>query len=323
MNRAVVTGVAGFIGSHLAEALLRRGWEIVGVDNMLDYYPRELKEWNLHRLREHPRFHWFETDVRAFPWQDWVDATTTVFHLAAQPGVRRSWGQRFRDYIEHNIAATQAILEALKTRRPQRLIFASTSSVYGQCPEIPFRENGPLLPISPYGVTKLTAEHLVRMYGEQYDIPYVILRYFTVYGPRQRPDMAFYRFMYAIRSGRSVRIYGDGRQTRDFTYVGDAVDATIRAALYAPNRAVYNIGGGTRASVRTVLGILAQITGRTLKFEWAPPAPGDMRDTWADIRRAVEDFGYTPQTSLSEGLTRQWEWFCRMWDRKLVVAWQE
>ena len=232
--KTVVTGTAGFIGSHLADSLLADGHEVVGVDAFLDFYPRAVKERNLARARDHQAFRLVEGLIQDLDLRPVLEGAAQVFHLAAQAGVRSSWGRDFGQYSDHNVLATQRLLEASVAAGVPRLVYASSSSVYGDSPSLPLREDAPCGPLSPYGVTKLAAEHLGRLYERGYGLPVVSLRYFTVYGPRQRPDMAFHRFLTACRDGRPVSVYGDGEQTRDFTFVDDAVSATRRAGRVGP-----------------------------------------------------------------------------------------
>ena len=306
--KAVVTGVAGFVGSYLAEQLLESGAEVTGIDCFTDYYARSLKEANLAELRTQPRFHLVETSIQEADWSQLLDGTTHVFHLAAQAGVRRSWGADFSVYTACNIDATQVVLEACVGSSIVRLVYASSSSVYGDGVPIPMREDARPQPVSPYGVTKLAAEHLCHLYWASYDVPTVALRYFTVYGPRQRPDMAFNRFLRAIQSGQSITVYGDGKQTRDFTYVADAVTATIAAADRGTPGDVYNIGGGSRVSMNHVLELLAACTGRTPAVTHEPAQKGDVRDTYADTSSAHEHLGFVPHVGLEDGIRAEHDW---------------
>ena len=305
---ALVTGVAGFIGSHLAERLLADGAAVIGVDCFTDYYARERKEANLSAIRPHKAFRLMETAIQDADWPALLRGVTHVYHLAAQPGIRGSWGRNFRVYSAHNIEATQTLLEACRGAGLERFVHASSSSVYGDAPDLPLREDSPLRPISPYGATKVAAEHLCRLYQRGFDVPVVSLRYFTVYGPRQRPDMAFHRFLAALRDDAPLALYGDGRQTRDFTFVSDAVSATVAAGQRGVPGAVYNIGGGTRAALGDVLALMAQCTARSPRIEHAAAADGDMRDTWADTTRAREDLGYAPSVTLEQGIAAEYTW---------------
>ena len=305
---ALVTGAAGFIGSHLAERLLAEGASVVGVDCFTDYYARELKQANLAALRPHPAFRFVETTIQAADWPALLPGVTHVFHLAAQAGIRGSWGSDFHVYTANNIDATQVLLEACRGAQLQRIVHASSSSVYGDAAGMPMREDATPHPVSPYGATKLAAEHLCRLYNRAYGLPAVSLRYFTVYGPRQRPDMAFHRFLTALRDGTTITLYGDGTQTRDFTYVGDAVKATVAAGLRGTPGEVYNIGGGSRVSMNDALALMARCTGRSATIRRQSPGRGDMRDTWADTNRARRDLGYAPSVNLEQGITAEYEW---------------
>ncbi len=314
--KALVTGAAGFIGSHLAGTLLDRGATVVGLDCFTDYYPRAIKEGNLAPLREHPSFRFVEATIQDVALDPLLDGVTHVFHLAAQAGVRKSWGDDFRIYTSNNVDATQRLLEALKSRPLTRLVYASTSSVYGDEATLPMREDAPLHPVSPYGVTKLAAEHLCHLYHVNFGVPTVALRYFTVYGPRQRPDMGFHRFIRAALTGQPISLYGDGDQTRDFTFVTDAVAGTIAAGDRGRPGAVYNIGGGSRVSVNHVLELVARLTGRTLDIRREGVQMGDMRDTFADTTRARQDLGFVPAQTLEAGLGAECAWLTALLAKK-------
>ncbi len=309
--KALVTGAAGFIGSHLTASLLEAGATVVGLDCFTDYYAREIKEQNLSANRSHPAFTFVEDALGTANLDDLLLGVTHVFHLAAQAGVRRSWGDEFRVYTALNVDATQRLLEAIRKRPIERLVYASSSSVYGDEVPMPMREDAVLRPLSPYGVTKLAAEHLCHLYHVNYGVPSVSLRYFTVYGPRQRPDMAFNRFIRAAFEGRPIALYGDGEQTRDFTFVGDAVRATVAAGDRGRPGAVYNIGGGSRVSMNAVVGLIERLTGRVLDVRREPAQKGDMRDTFADTSRARAELGFDPRHSLEEGLAAECEWMAR------------
>jgi UDP-glucose 4-epimerase len=310
--KALVTGVAGFIGSHLAERLLKQDATVVGLDCFTDYYPRATKEANLAAVHGHHGFTLVEASIQQADLARLLDGVTYVFHLAAQAGVRRSWGRDFQTYIACNIEATQVLLEACVTKPPQRFVYASSSSVYGDACEIPMREEAPPQPMSPYGVTKLAAEHLCHLYWVNHGVPTVSLRYFTVYGARQRPDMAFHRFLHAMLAGRAITLYGDGEQTRDFTFVDDAVTATVAAANHGPPGRVYNIGGGARVSMNDVIGLIAQIVGRAPQVNYEPVQKGDMRDTYADTSLARAELGFQPSVSLAAGLEAEYRWLAKL-----------
>ena len=310
--KALVTGAAGFIGSTLSAALVDRGIDVIGVDCFTDYYSREVKEDNLARLRQHPKFTFVEAALQTADLESLLDGVTVVYHLAAQAGVRKSWGDDFRIYTTNNVDATQRLLEAVKDRPLSRFVYASSSSVYGDIAAIPMREDVRLQPVSPYGVTKLAAEHLCHLYHVNFGVPAVSLRYFTVYGPRQRPDMGFHRFIRAALTGGAITLFGDGQQTRDFTYVGDAVAATMAAGDRGTPGAVYNIGGGNRVSIAEVLDLIGQLTGRPLDIRRQSSEKGDMRDTFADTTRARTDLGFSPAHTLQSGLAAEVEWLSRL-----------
>ncbi|MBI2187588.1 MAG: NAD-dependent epimerase/dehydratase family protein [Acidobacteria bacterium] len=306
--KALVTGAAGFIGSHLSERLVDAGVPVTGIDCFTDFYPRAIKERNLERLRESPRFSLVEGALADADLPTLLDDVTHVFHLAAQAGVRRSWGREFHIYSVHNVEATQLLLEACIGKPIERFVFASSSSVYGDEVALPMREDARPQPVSPYGVTKLAAEQLCYLYHVNHSVPTVSLRYFTVYGPRQRPDMGFSRFFSAVARDQPVPVFGDGRQTRDFTFVADAVSATVAAATRGKPGGVYNIGGGSRVQLLDVFELIRQVTGRPLRVERLEPQRGDMRDTYADTTRARADLGFAPGVTLEQGLRAQYEW---------------
>ncbi len=309
--RCLVTGVAGFIGSHLAERLIELGHEVVGVDRFTDYYPRPLKERNVERLRSSDRFRLVEADLATADLAPLVEGHEAVFHQAAQAGVRASWGKTFETYVHDNIVATQRLLEAAKDAGIKKLVYASSSSVYGDTADLPMRETGLTRPFSPYGVTKLSAEHLCELYRTNFGVPTVSLRYFTVYGPRQRPDMAFRKFIALALAGKSLPLFGDGEQTRDFTFVADAVDANV-AALAEGALGVFNIGGGSRVTMNEVLAAMGEILGGAgvapAAVDRQAPQKGDVRHTWADTSRAREVLGFAPKVKLREGLAAQVAW---------------
>ena len=309
--KALVTGAAGFIGSHLSEALIDAGADVVGLDGFTDYYARAIKEQNLAGLRGRPGFTFIEADLLSAPLDAILGGVTHVFHLAAQAGVRKSWGDDFRVYTSHNIDASQRLLEAVKGRSIHRFVYASSSSVYGDVAAIPMREDAYLQPLSPYGVTKLAAEHLCNLYHANHGVPAVSLRFFTVYGPRQRPDMAFHRFIRAALTGQPITLYGDGGQTRDFTYVSDIVAANLAAGDRGTPGTVYNIGGGSRVSINETLDLVGTLTGRTLDIRREGAQKGDMRDTFADTSLARRDLGFTPRFPLDRGLGEECAWMER------------
>lgn len=309
--RALVTGVAGFIGSRLAETLTAHGHDVIGVDCFTDYYHRSIKEDNLSRLLPNSNFRFSELNLVNSDLPDLLKDVTHVFHLAAQAGVRRSWGKDFTTCTSLNIDATQALLEACVKHPIERFIYASSSSVYGDQVALPMREDALPRPVSPYGVTKLAAEQLCMLYHHNHDIPTVALRYFTVYGPRQRPDMAFHRFLMAAIQSRPIHLYGDGQQTRDFTFIDDIVAATTAAATAGIPGRVYNVGGGSRVSMNQVIELISTITGYPLEVHRDSAQSGDMRDTYADITLARSDLGFEPTVRLSNGLRTQHEWLSK------------
>ena len=303
-GRYLVTGCAGFIGSHLVEVLLEGGHEVVGVDGFTDYYSRTLKEANLAVALDKPRFSLVEANLADVDIEPLLADVAGVFHLAARPGVRTSWGDSFVDYVRDNLVATQRLLEAA-ARAGVRVVFASSSSVYGNAETYPTNEDFLLHPISPYGVTKLSCEHLAAAYAACFDLEFVTLRYFTVFGPRQRPDMAFSRIASALAQRMPFSLTGTGKQSRDFTFVGDAVAATLAAMKDAPSGTVYNVGGGTEATLLEVIALCEELSGRRLKVRRRPEAAGDVLRTAADTSRIREELGWAPRTSLAEGLEAQ------------------
>ena len=306
--KALVTGAAGFIGSHLTGALLDRGAEVTGLDCFTDYYARSIKDSNLAVNHGRPGFRFVDARLQDVAGGTLLDGITHVFHLAAQAGVRKSWGRDFRTYTENNIEATQLLLESCVGRPIERVVYASSSSLYGDNVTIPMHENALPQPVSPYGVTKLAAEQLCYLYWVNYRVPATSVRYFTVYGPRQRPDMAFHRFIKAAINGEAITLYGDGEQTRDFTFVSDAVAATISAGERGVPGRAYNIGGGSRVSINQVLQMIERIVGRPLNVRREPAQKGDMRDTYADTTLARADLGFAPRVTLEDGLEAEYRW---------------
>jgi UDP-glucose 4-epimerase len=306
---ALVTGCAGFIGSHLTESLLADGVRVIGVDCFNDNYGRNEKLRNLDLARDWDRFEFVPLDLSRGDLGDLVAEADVVYHLAAEPGVRASWGTRFETYIRNNLSATQHLLEATHLHPGRRFVFASSSSVYGSAERMPTPEDTPCRPHSPYGATKLAAEHMCLLYHANFGVDIVALRLFSVFGPRQRPDMAFRRFCHAALTGAPIRVYGDGEQTRDFTYVGDVVGALrTAAATPAATGQVYNIGGGNQISVNVALRLLGEYADRALDVEYTAAQHGDVRQTAADTTRAQADLGYAPRVSLADGLRREFDW---------------
>lgn len=320
--RCLVTGVAGFVGSHLAERLIADGHDVIGVDAFLDYYPRVLKLANLQTLATSEHFRFIEGDLNDLPLDALLEGNDWVFHQAAQAGVRASWGSSFGVYIRANIEATQRLLEAM-VRAPhvQRFVYASSSSVYGDAPTLPVTEETLTRPVSPYGVTKLAAEHLCSLYWRNYRVPTVSLRYFTVYGPRQRPDMAFHRFCKALAFGEPLPVFGDATQTRDFTYVDDIVEANIRAAeASGVEGQVFNIAGGSRVALADVIATLEEVSSHPAIIEYQQTARGDVRDTFADTSHAQERLGYSPHISLRDGLAAEYAFVSALYEQPSVIA---
>ena len=318
MSTHIVTGVAGFIGSHLAEALLKQGDKVIGVDQLNDYYDPQLKHNNLVNLKEYPGFKFIKADIQALDWLELLTSVDVVYHQAAQAGVRASWGAGFENYTARNINATQVILEAAKeVKSLSRIIYASSSSIYGNAVTMPTPETLCPQPVSPYGITKLAGERLCWLYQQNFGVPVTALRYFTVYGPRQRPDMAFHKFFKAAIEQKSINIYGDGQQTRDYTFVQDIVAANLAAAR-APEAIgeVFNIGGGSRVTLIELLAMMEQVMGQPIRRNNLDNAVGDARHTSADISKAQKLLGYVPQVSLLAGLTQEWHWI------KDLYAWR-
>ena len=313
--RCLVTGVAGFVGSHLAERLLAEGHEVCGIDAFIDYYPRQIKERNLEGLSSRKDFTFIEGDLRDIHLPPLLDGVDWIFHQAAQAGVRTSWGPDFSRYVDCNVLSTQQLLEAaLHAKSIQCFVYASSSSVYGDTAILPVTEAATPQPVSPYGVTKLAAEHLCTLYNRNFGVPTVSLRYFTVYGPRQRPDMAFHRFCKAIIDRQPIRIYGDGAQTRDFTYISDVVEANIRAATAdAAVGQVMNIAGGSRVNMLHVVQLLQEISGSSISVTFERKPYGDVRHTFADTQRAEQVIGYRPRVSLREGLMHEFEYISSLY----------
>jgi UDP-glucose 4-epimerase len=310
MTTSIVTGVAGFIGSHLAEALLRQGDRVIGVDHFNDYYDPALKRKNIAELEQNAKFELVEGDIQSLNWVGLLETAEVIYHQAAQAGVRASWGTGFRAYTDRNVNATQVLLEAaMAAPRLQRFVFASTSSVYGNAETLPTYETTCPQPVSPYGITKLAAEQLCWLYHQNFGVPVTALRYFTVYGPRQRPDMAFHKFFKAVIDDRAIPVFGDGQQTRDFTFVSDAIAANLAAATIPEAIGeVFNIGGGSRVVLANVIDTMEQIVGQPIKRQHIDRAIGDARHTAADVSKAQKLLGYQPQVSLAAGLSQEWQW---------------
>lgn len=310
---AVVTGAAGFIGSHLCQRLLKENWEVVGIDCFADFYPRWIKEKNISALLKENNFELLTSNLNQLDLKKILKNKDIIFHLAAQAGVRSSWGQNFTVYTENNIEATQKLLEAAKETPIKKFIYASSSSVYGFCPHLPMTEDSPLFPYSPYGVTKLAAENLCSLYYSNYGIPALSLRLFTVFGPRQRPDMAFHKFLKAGVTNNHITVFGDGQQTRDFTFVTDVIDAFMSALEKGKAGEIYNIGGGQRIKLVDVLPLIEKTCQKKINISWQKEQKGDVRHTWADIEKAGRDLDYSPQVSLLDGLKEEWIWLQKLY----------
>jgi len=306
--KSLITGVAGFIGSHLAEKLLALGHDVVGVDKFLNNYPRHFKEKNFAHLTGHPNLTFLAEDLLGLDLPALIRDSDYVFHLAAQPGVRSSWGKEFAQYSENNIMATQMLLEAAKNFSLKKFVYGSSSSVYGDTDDLPMREEGRTRPVSPYGVSKLAAEHLCYLYWRSFGVPTVSLRFFTVYGPRQRPDMFFHIFMRALLGGKEAPLFDDGEQTRDFTFCSDIVEGILAAAFYPGAGEVFNLGGGSEISVLRAVAMVEKISGRQAKLKRFGRQQGDVRHTQAKLDLAKSKLGYLPRVGLEEGLAREWEW---------------
>lgn len=312
-SRALVTGAAGFIGSHLAEALLGTGMEVRGVDCFNDNYGRSQKLQNLRHLSAWENFEFVPVDLARGSVRHLTDDCELVFHLAAEPGVRTSWGDRYEQYLRNNVLATQHLLEAIRGSPAIRFVYASSSSVYGETRVRPTPESEMPHPRSPYGQTKLAMEHLCELYHDNFGVDVIGLRYFTVYGPRQRPDMAFHRVCAALLEQQPFVVFGDGRQTRDFTYVGDIVAATLAAAVCDSNgQRIVNLGGGSPASLTDAVRLVEELAGRSLEVRYVKSEHGDVRDTAADTTLAQQMLSFAPQVGLASGLERQFKWLLEL-----------
>jgi UDP-glucose 4-epimerase len=307
--KCLVTGAAGFVGSHLAERLLRERHEVIGIDCFVPYYPRWIKEKNLEEVRSLPQFQFIEANLLDVDLPDLLaQGIECIFHQAAQAGVRASWGKEFADYTSLNILGTQQLLEAAKSHELRKFVYASSSSVYGDVATLPMREDALPKPLSPYGVSKLSAEHLCYLYWKNYGVPTIALRYFTVYGPRQRPDMAFHRFLRLLLDDRPIPIYGDGQQTRDFTFIDDIVEANVLAAQSPIVGEALNIGGGTTVTLNDAINVCEEVSGKRARLDIRPVEKGDVRQTLADVSRARQGLGYQPRVPLRQGLDAEWQW---------------
>lgn len=304
----IVTGAAGFIGSHVTRRLLKENNKVLGIDDFQDFYPKWIKEKNIALLLRQKNFEFIPENINSLDLDSLIKNCDCIFHFAAQAGVRSSWGENFSIYIRNNIETTQKLLESAKKNKLKRFIYASSSSVYGNCPDLPMKENSPLHPHSPYGVTKLAAENLCTLYHRNFGVPAVSLRFFTVYGPGQRPDMAFHRFFTAASRGKKITVYGDGTQTRDFTYIDDIVEANFSALHSGKPGEIYNLGGGDNIILRDIFPVLEKICQKKISIDHIEKQYGDVYHTFADITKAEKDLGFFPQISLEEGLTEEWKW---------------
>lgn len=306
--RCLVTGAAGFIGSHLCRKLLQKDHTVIGVDSFTDFYARWIKEKNIQDLRSKKNFEFIEEDLNRIDLGQLLKRTEYVFHLAAQAGVRTSWGGEFYEYTRNNIDATQRLLEAARDSQTKKVIFASSSSVYGLCSDLPMKETSLLSPFSPYGVTKLAAEQLCTLYFKNHNVPAVSLRYFTVFGPGQRPDMAFHRFFKAVLEDKPITLFGDGTQTRDFSYIYDTIEATLSALERGKVGEIYNIGGGHPRKLKDIIPLIEDICQKRLDIEWLEEQKGDVPHTFAAIEKARKDLHYKPESELYDGLKEEWNW---------------
>jgi nucleoside-diphosphate-sugar epimerase len=307
-GRIVVTGCAGFIGSHLCERLVAAGCDVVGIDCFTDYYDPASKRENLAALLPSSQFTFLELDLSADDLDGVLEGVSHVIHLAGQPGVRLSFGDGFAHYVRHNVLATQRLLEQAVHAPVQRFAYASSSSVYGDAPSYPTDEESERRPVSPYGMTKLATEELAAVYLRNFGVPVVGLRFFTVYGPRQRPDMAFTRFLRRAVAGEPLPIIGTGRQIRDFTYVDDIVNGTIAATDRGRSGGVYNLGGGQPVELRHALNLISELIGRPVKLEHRPGGIGEAKRTGCDGTLARDELGFRPQVQLRDGLAAQLAW---------------
>ena len=314
-TRALVTGAAGFIGSTLCERLLADGVHVTGVDCFTDYYDIGLKRANVAKALAHPSYRLLELDLGAADLAALPDVDV-VFHQAAQAGVRASWGRDFAAYVHHNVLGTQRVLERYRDAKLERFVYASSSSVYGDAERFPTDETMLPRPFSPYGVSKLAGEHLVLLYGRNFGLPVAALRYFTVYGPRQRPDMAFHKFCKAMLRGEEIPVYGDGRQSRDFTYIDDAVEANVRAWQRSAPQGVYNIGGGSQVEVLEAIALLEGALGVQAKVRFEPRPPGDPLRTRAAADRLQADLGYATRVGIADGLAAEAAWATTLYGKR-------
>ena len=309
MDTAIITGVAGFIGSHLAERLLKKEVKVIGIDCYTNYYSKKIKENNIYWCLKDDNFTLIEQDLMSVDLLPLFEKSSHLFHLAAQPGVRASWGETFHAYVKENILVTQRILESAKLCGSfEKIVLASSSSVYGNQPGIMAEEKTILKPLSPYGVTKLASENLGTVYAENFDLPVNSLRFFTVYGPRQRPDMAFSNFIKNGLTGKKISIFGDGTQSRDFTFISDIVDANLLASESDCSGETFNVGGGHVVTVNQVIDKLQDILSKELDVEYLESQSGDVMHTSADIYKAKNKLQFNPKVRIDEGLEKEFEY---------------
>lgn len=305
----LITGVAGFIGSHLAKKFLELNYCVKGIDNLNNYYSPEIKKNNLKPLLKNQNFCFIKKDLIKADLDFLLKNVDYIFHIAAYSGVRKSWGNSFKLYLQNNVLVTQMLLEKIKENKNiKKFVFASSSSIYGNTNVFPTNENAFLNPISPYGISKLAAEKLCNAYYENYDIPLIAFRYFTVYGPGQRPDMAFHRFIKAILNNEEIIIFGNGKQTRDFTFIDNIVNANIKAIKTKIKGKVFNIGSGEKINVNDVIKKLEKIIQKKAKIKYIEKQKGDVENTFADITSAKKLLNYAPINNLDEGLYQEYEW---------------
>lgn len=306
MDTAIVTGAAGFIGSHLAEKLLEEKIKVIGIDCFTDYYSKKIKENNISHLLKNENFTFIEQDLKNLDLLPIFQKSSYLFHLAAQPGVRASWGKTFQTYVQENILVTQKILEFAKmTGSFKKIVLASSSSVYGNQSGLMSEDTTVLKPLSPYGVTKLASENLGTVYAENFGLPVNSLRFFTVYGPRQRPDMAFNNFIKNGLSNKKIKIFGDGEQSRDFTFISDIVDANLLASKSEISGEIFNVGGGHIVTINHVLKELSNLLNKELDIQYVESQPGDVKHTSADISKAKSKLDYAPKIQIAEGLRKE------------------
>lgn len=314
-KKCLITGAAGFIGSSLAEALIEKGFYVRGIDCFLKNYDEKTKKNNLKDLLKESRFEFIKGNLLTYDLTSLLESVDCVFHLAGLPGVRESWGKTFETYLENNVLATQRLLEAVKGKELKKFVFASSSSVYGDAESFPTSERILPRPISPYGVSKLSAEQLCLLYCKNFNVPVIALRYFTVYGPKQRPDLFFHKLIKSALNGEAIEIYGDGCQTRSYTYIDDVVNANILAMESAVSGEVFNIGGGARVSVNKVIDLVEKLTVKKIHKRYVDSKKGDARHTGACIKKARKLLGYYPKTRIKKGLQRQIDWHIKQQKR--------